>query len=69
VAQNQAEQMFETRPHIVEDPYAPVFIESSDEFACRLSRPGKMTEMATAVYASATRAAPYHLLRGARRNK
>jgi len=43
----------ETRPHVVEDPVRSGFhraiAKQSDEFACRLSRPGRMTGMATAV--------------------
>jgi hypothetical protein len=63
---NQPERMFETRPHVVEDSVRSGFhqaiVKQPDEFACRSSRPGRMTGMATALQASAKRAAPGQLL-------
>jgi len=72
VAQNQPEQMFETRPHGIEDPVRSgshrAIVKQPDGFASHLRRPGSMTGMATAVYASAKRAAPRQLPGGTKLN-
>ena len=65
---------FASRPDLTSSktPYAPVFIEQSPSSPMGsravLSRPGRMTGMATAVYASVPRAAPRQLLGGAKPN-